>query len=86
MGPVLEIIKPEVVKDESPSKTTRGGVGVCKKLTVKEMEKALGFDKVKPIELSPSDARQFEEKGDPFKDWYEEELRTLFKDSEKDSE
>ncbi len=49
--------------------------GVKREPTVKEMEKALGLDKVRPIALTPSDAADFREKGDPFKEWYEQELR-----------
>lgn len=52
-----------------------------KEPTIREIEKALGFDTVTPIILTFSDAKEFEEKGDPFKEWYEDELREFFKNA-----
>lgn len=49
-----------------------------KKLTIQEIEKELGFDKVQPITLTPSDTKEFEEKNDPFRKWYEDELRKFY--------
>lgn len=43
------------------------------------MEKSLGLDKVRPIALSPSTQKDLEQKGDPFKEMYEEELREFYK-------
>jgi len=60
-------------------KLPQGGSSMARK-TIQEMEKELGFDKVNPIALSPSDGKELKEKGDPFKDWYEEELRSLYED------
>ncbi len=47
--------------------------------TVQEMQKALGLDKIEPITLTPSDAADFRQKGDPFKEWYEQELRRVYR-------
>ncbi len=47
--------------------------------TIEEMRKALGLDKCQPIRLTPSDAADFCSKGDPFREWYEEELRNLYR-------
>jgi hypothetical protein len=47
--------------------------------SVQEIEKALGLDKIRPIALSPATQRDLEEKGDPFGDWYEEELREFYR-------
>ncbi|MDR6725043.1 hypothetical protein J2W91_003529 [Paenibacillus amylolyticus] len=42
------------------------------------MEKALGLDKVKPINITQSDAEQMQDDLDYFKGWYEDELKELF--------
>jgi len=47
-------------------------------VSVQDMKKALGLDKIRPIPLRPSTQVDLEEKGDPFKDWYEEELREAY--------
>lgn len=49
---------------------------------VEKMEKVLGLEKIKPITLTPSDLKQLEAKNDPFREWYEEELRALYKKNE----
>ena len=48
------------------------------KMTIKEIEEELGFDKAKPIEMSPSEEVDFVKKGDYFNSWYEEELRAYY--------
>ena len=60
------------------SRKTREETAMPRELTIKEIEKELGFDKVKPIAASPSDEQDMLEKGDCFKDWYEEELRRFY--------
>lgn len=64
----------KVSKKVSKSK----GVATMKKLTIQEIEKELGFDKAQPIVLTPSDTKEFEEKNDPFRKWYEDELRKFY--------
>ncbi|WP_018250372.1 hypothetical protein [Orenia marismortui] len=49
-----------------------------KKKTIEEIEKELGFDKIEPVQLTPSDAKAMEEDGDYFDEWYEEELREFY--------
>jgi hypothetical protein len=46
-----------------------------KRSTIKEIESYFGLDKVEPIVLSPADDKDEIEKGDVYKDWYEDELR-----------
>jgi hypothetical protein len=53
-------------------------ISMPKELSVEEIEKELGFDKVRPIYASPSDEKDMLEKGDCFKDWYEEELKAYY--------
>jgi len=53
-------------------------ISMPKNFSVEEIEKELGFDKVRPISVSPSDEKDMLEKGDCFKDWYEEELRAYY--------
>lgn len=50
-----------------------------RRLTVREIEEELGFDKVKPIAVSPSDETDMKKKDDYFQTWYEEELRAYYK-------
>ena len=47
--------------------------------TIKQMEKILGIDKIKPIQLTPSDEADTKEDAEYFKDWYEQDLRELFR-------
>lgn len=47
-------------------------------LTVEEIEKEFGLDKVKPITLTPSEEKVMVEEEDYFKDFYEEELRAIY--------
>jgi hypothetical protein len=54
-----------------------------KELSIAEIESYLGFDKVKPITLSPSDQKVKESEGEYFKEWYETELRRLYAESHK---
>ncbi|MEC0668047.1 hypothetical protein P8864_19520 [Priestia flexa] len=55
-----------------------GGVVTLRKKSIEEMEKELGLDKVKPMELATSDDQIAIEEGDCFAKWYEEELRELY--------
>jgi hypothetical protein len=49
-------------------------------LTIGEIEKALGIDKVKPIILTSSETENnFDRDKEYFKDMYDDELRELFK-------
>ncbi len=73
------LLKEPSVDPKRVMKLAQGGSSMTRK-TIPEIEKELGFDKVNPITLSPSDAKELEKKGDPFKDWYEEELRSLYED------
>lgn len=57
---------------------TREGTVVPKELTIEEIEKALGLNKVQPITLTPAEEIEMLEEGDYFRDWYEEELRKLY--------
>lgn len=50
------------------------------KPSIKEMEKALGLDKVKPIQVSDSVQKEFENDDDYFRQWYEEELYAKYKE------
>lgn len=84
--PMMMEIPPAVSSGECPSQQRREVKPSVepmqkKEPTIGEIEKALGFDKVTPIILTPSDAKQFEEKGDPFREWYEDELREFFKNA-----
>lgn len=46
--------------------------------TVDAIEQELGLDNIEPIPVLSQDvAEDMREKGDPFRDWYEEELRQL---------
>jgi hypothetical protein len=63
------IVEPHIYVDKSQSKPT-----------VKEIESYFGFDKVKPIVLSPADDKDEIKKGDCFKDWYEDELRRFYEE------
>ena len=56
-----------------------GGFDMPEKST-SSIERELGLDKCRPVILSPSDARDREEKEDVFKEWYEEELHKLYAD------
>ncbi|WP_242250058.1 hypothetical protein [Bacillus cereus group sp. BfR-BA-01324] len=56
--------------------------GMKKKLSIEEIEKELGFDKIKPIHPSPSHAKDMEQENDVFQKWYEEELRKLYEDGD----
>jgi len=51
--------------------------------SILEIERELGLDQCRPITLSPSDAKDFETKGDPFRDWYEDELRKIYETCER---
>jgi hypothetical protein len=61
------IVEPHIYVDKTESKST-----------IKEIESYFGFDKIKPIVLSPADDADEIEKGDVYKDWYEDELRKLY--------
>jgi hypothetical protein len=57
-----------------------GGFDMPEK-SVSDIERELKLDKCRPVILSPSDTEDREEKGDVFKDWYEDELRKLYTDT-----
>jgi hypothetical protein len=46
--------------------------------SVSEIEKMLGFDRVQPIHLTPSDATDTQGKDQELRDWYEYELKKFF--------
>jgi hypothetical protein len=48
------------------------------KLTILEIEQILGFDKIKPIYVSPGEQADIDEEGDVFREWYEQELREFY--------
>ncbi|ADU29352.1 hypothetical protein [Evansella cellulosilytica] len=54
------------------------GVNVMDKRDIRHIQEELGFNNTKPISLSPSDQKDVDDKGDCFRDWYEEELRELY--------
>lgn len=61
------------------TKYQKGAVNMqTKRLTVEEIEKKLGIDKVQPIRLTPSDEADMIDKEDEMRDWYEDELREFF--------
>jgi hypothetical protein len=47
-------------------------------LSISEIEGILGFDKIKPVTLTPSEEAQLEEEGEVFERLYEEDLRDYF--------
>lgn len=53
-----------------------------KKKLIQEIEKALGYDKIEPIRVSPNMQKEFEEEGDFFRALYEEELLARYKEIE----
>lgn len=61
----------------------KGGQGM-ERLPIEEIVKILGIDKTKvsPIFATPSDAKELEDKGDVFRDWYEEELRRFYSEQD----
>jgi hypothetical protein len=63
----------KLVKDDY-----KGAVNVSKRLSVEEIEKKLGIDQTKPIQLTPSDEVDMKSKDDDLKDWYEDELREFY--------
>jgi hypothetical protein len=73
----MSVVAP-TLKKVSKKISKQKGVATMKKLTIQEIEKELGFDKVQPIALTPSDTKEFEEKNDPFRKWYEDELHKFY--------
>ncbi len=71
------VVAKEILKKakKRPPRQSKGETSMPKKKTIEEIEKEFGFDKVRPIIPSPSDEMDMLEKGDCFKEWYEEELR-----------
>lgn len=57
----------------------KGGVVVEKEPTIAEMEKMLGLDKVRPVQVSDSDQSDVESKKAELRLWYEEEVRALYR-------
>lgn len=45
---------------------------------IRDIEKDLGIDQIKPITLTPSDSEDMNEKEQELRDWYEHELRKFF--------
>jgi hypothetical protein len=63
------------------SRKSRKGVYMVEETpSVREIEKMLGFDKVRPIPLTASDAADTQEKDQQLKDWYEYELQKFFEE------
>ncbi|WP_366921545.1 hypothetical protein MFMK1_001949 [Metallumcola ferriviriculae] len=60
-----------------------GACSMQKEPSVEEMKAKLGLDQCRPIEASPSDALDMQEKGDVFKEWYEQEIKRLYKEATK---
>ena len=67
----MAIARPRAIEDW-------GGASM-KEPSVKDMERELGLDRVKPMIATESDQKDLEEKNNPFGAWYEEELRALYK-------
>jgi hypothetical protein len=63
-------------------KSRRGVLTMKETPTVREIEKMLGFDSVKPINATPSDSEDMNEKELELKDWYEYELKKFFAESQ----
>ena len=74
-GRHMAIVEAIPVKKRPGVRTTESS---SSSVSVQEMKRALGLDKIRPIPASPSTEKDLEEKGDPFKDWYEEELREAY--------
>lgn len=55
---------------------TEGGLSM--RPDVREIEQALGFDKVQPIVLNPSDTSEMEEEAESLREWYEDDLQDYF--------
>lgn len=66
----MAIAKPQLIEE--------WGEAAVKKLSVKEIERELGLDRIKPLPATESDQRELQGKPNPFDDWYEEELRALY--------
>ena len=82
MGVPMKVIKK--VQNRS-SRQPKEEIVMPDKLSIEEMEKRLGIDKskIRPILASPSDIKDLEEKGDSFREWYEEELRDFYEEENK---
>jgi len=67
------------VMEASLPQLKTGGNDV-EKLSIAEIERRLGIDKskIRAIHATPSDTSEFEDKGDIFREWYEEELRAFY--------
>lgn len=53
--------------------------------SIEEIEKRLGLDTIQPIQLAPGHAKDLEEDEDTCRKWYEEELRKLYEQYEKEN-
>ncbi|WP_144460602.1 hypothetical protein [Siminovitchia fortis] len=51
---------------------------------IKDIEKGLGIDQIKPITLTPSDSEDMNEKEQELRDWYEHELRKFFESQKRE--
>jgi hypothetical protein len=60
-------------------KQNTGTVKAEESVSIKEMETCLELNKINPIILSPSDAKDQAKNDDYFQDWYEDELRRIYK-------
>ncbi|MDU4697686.1 MULTISPECIES: hypothetical protein [Paenibacillus] len=49
------------------------------KRSIAEIEKLLGLDKIEPMKVTMSDAKDMENDMEYFKGWYEDELRKILK-------
>jgi hypothetical protein len=70
-------------KSVSLNRRSRRGVMSLKETpSVREIEKMLGFDSVMPINATPSDSADMIDKDQELKDWYEDELKKFFAESQ----
>lgn len=53
-------------------------IDMKRSLSIEEIEKTLGINHIKPIELTPSDSKDMYEKEHELRGWYEHELRKFF--------
>lgn len=58
----------------------KGVRSMDRELSVAEMKRTMGLDKLKPIQLTPSDAQSMDDDAEYFKGWYEDELQKLFEE------
>ncbi|WP_261134773.1 hypothetical protein [Bacillus sp. Marseille-Q3570] len=63
--------------------TLKGAVQVVarREPSIEEIEKMLGIDQVRPIQLTPSDAEDMMEKEEELREWYEDDLKELYRET-----